>query len=316
MADATTKLLVEGLPPSVQTYAAPFIELGVDMLDWVTRGSLSDWCCCGEIDPYMLYTTLGTGSFGVVQHGVHRSLREEVAVKRILKSGIRDIQQMANELDVLDSAKHKNLCQMLELLDTPDFLYIVLPYASQGDMAKCLSREKEQRFPLGLAFRYFEDIAAGVAHLHEHNIGHRDMKPENVLIHHQTALVSDFGCACWFTPGEVLTSSPGTVVYAAAEMVAKPRHGGQRGYVLPFTDLWSLGVTLFEMLSGARPFRTFQQLQSARYTLPDFVAPCAAHLIASLIRLKPQERMSAAACADAVKLWSHGLCTLCSLQQC
>ena len=62
MADATTKLLVEGLPPSVQTYAAPFIELGVDMLDWVTRGSLSNWCCCGEIDPYMLYATLGTGS--------------------------------------------------------------------------------------------------------------------------------------------------------------------------------------------------------------------------------------------------------------
>ncbi|CAE7754837.1 unnamed protein product, partial [Symbiodinium microadriaticum] len=124
MADATTKLLVEGLPPSVQTYAAPFIELGVDMLDWVTRGSLSNWCCCSEIDPYMLYATLGTGSFGVVQHGVHRSSREEVAVKRILKSGIRDIQQMANELDVLDSTKHKNLCQMLELLDTPDFLYI------------------------------------------------------------------------------------------------------------------------------------------------------------------------------------------------
>ena len=55
-------------------------------------------------------------------------------------------------------------------------------------MAKCLSGEKEQRFPLGLAFRYFEDIVAGVAHLHEHNIAHRDLKPENVLIHHQTAL--------------------------------------------------------------------------------------------------------------------------------
>ena len=127
-------------------------------------------------------------------------------------------------------------------------------------MAKCLSREEEQRFPLGLAFRYFEDIAAGVAHLHEHNIAHRDLKPENVLIHHQTALVPDSGCACWFTPKRVLTGSPGTVVYAAAEVVGKPRHGGQRGYVLPFADLWSLGVTLFEMLSGARPFRIFQQL--------------------------------------------------------
>ena len=64
-------------------------------------------------------------SFGVVQHGVHRSSREEVAVKRILKSGNRDIQQIANELDVLKSTKHKNLCLMLELLDTPDFPYIV-----------------------------------------------------------------------------------------------------------------------------------------------------------------------------------------------
>ena len=93
-----------------------------------------------------------------------------------------------------------------------------------------------------------------MAHLHEHGIAHRDLKPENALIHHQTALVSDFGCACWFTQGEMLSSSPGTVAYAAAEVVAK------RGYVLPFTDLWSLGVTLFEMLAGARPFRTFQQL--------------------------------------------------------
>ena len=62
MADAATKLLVEGLPPSAQAYDAPFIELGMDMLDWVTMGSLSNWCRCGEISPYMLYATLGTAS--------------------------------------------------------------------------------------------------------------------------------------------------------------------------------------------------------------------------------------------------------------
>lgn len=146
----------------------------------------------------------------------------------------------------------------------------------------------------GQMMRLFRDVAAGLAYVHGQRKMHRDLKPENVFLVRDgsgeyRAKLGDFGFARE-APGEAQArlSKKGTPIFIAPEQSQGKPYGQS-------SDIWALGVTLFNMLKRELPFTSQAQADSKPYkTIPGFVDPQVAEMIGNLLDKDPSKRMSAA----------------------
>ncbi len=188
---------------------------------------------------------------GEVYCGLDRLTGQRVAIKR-LKAGsgagqAELLARFAREAEILRRLDHPNIVKMLAVMEGAEQHSIVMEYVAGGS----LRRELRQRpvLPPVEALLLTLEIADALSGAHRLRVIHRDIKPENVLIALDGSVkLADFGLArigdrSFTAPGTVL----GTVAYLSPEVL-----GGQE--VDARTDLWSLGIVLFEMLSGVRPF--------------------------------------------------------------
>jgi len=157
------------------------------------------------------------------------------------------------EADIAARLEHINIIPIFEYGEQNQLAYLVMPYISGGSLSQIL--EKEGRFPLGQAMNYIQQAAAALDYAHARNVIHRDLKPGNFLIYPDGRLVlADFGIARIMgnqAEGSTLTMHGaflGTPAYMSPEML--------RGEPIDHrTDIYALGIVLFEMLSGDIPFR-------------------------------------------------------------
>jgi 5'-AMP-activated protein kinase catalytic alpha subunit len=133
----------------------------------------------------LLSKTIGKGTFGKVKLGIHNLTGEKVAVKILEKDKIQDVndvERVAREIHILKMIRHPNIIQLYEIIETPKQLYLIMEYASGGELFDFIV--KNQRVKEPLAVKFFHQIIAGVEYLHKLNIVHRDLKPENLLLDH------------------------------------------------------------------------------------------------------------------------------------
>lgn len=201
---------------------------------------------------YELTELIAQGGMGEVYSGVDRQTGTRVAIKRLKTEaqGPADGELLARftrEAEILRRLDHPNIVKMLAIVQHRDQHSIVMEYVGCGSLRRELSRQSV--LPQVEALLLTLEVAEALAQAHRSRVIHRDIKPENVLLADDgTVRLSDFGLARMgdrgFTaPGAVL----GTVAYLSPEIL-----WGHE--VDERTDLWSLGVMLFEMLSGVRPF--------------------------------------------------------------
>lgn len=158
-----------------------------------------------------------------------------------------DVERVSREIKILKLARHPNIVQLYEIIETPRQLYLITEYVPGGELFDYIvanRRLKEEE-----ACKFFQQIISGIEYLHELGIVHRDMKPENLLLDHagQIKLV-DFGLSNTYTGDETLRTACGSPCYAAPEMISgEPYHGSK-------VDVWSCGVILFAMVCGYLPF--------------------------------------------------------------
>ncbi|MGB5873687.1 MAG: protein kinase [Bacteroidota bacterium] len=205
------------------------------------------------ISHYQILEKLGEGGMGVVYKAEDTRLKRTVALKFLPPELTRDPaakERFTHEAQAASALDHPNICAVYEINDTDDGQIFMAMACYEGESLK----QKIERGPLTPeeATSIATQVAQGLARAHEAGIVHRDIKPANIMVTSRGEVkIVDFGLAK--LSGRTLLTKTGTTLGTAAYMSpeqARSESADQR------TDIWSLGVVLYEMLTGERPFQS------------------------------------------------------------
>ena len=204
------------------------------------------------VSHYRITEKLGAGGMGVVYKAEDTKLKRTVALKFLPPELSRDPHSKARflrEAQADAALNHPNICTIHEVDQTSDDrLFIVMAYCEGESLRDRLSREL---LPLADAIDIALQVALGLAKAHEQGIVHRDVKPANIFLTTDGLVkILDFGLAK--LAGQTMMTKPGTTMGTVAYLSPEQARGDD---VDQHSDLWSLGVTLFEMVTGQLPFK-------------------------------------------------------------
>ena len=197
--------------------------------------------------------------------------------------------KLYREVRIMKQLNHDNIVRLYEVIDTTDYLFLVLELASGGEIFDYLvshgrMKEKDAR-------KFFRQIVSAVDYCHQKRIIHRDLKAENLLLDNYLNIkIADFGFSNNFHPSKQLETWCGSPPYAAPELFQ-----GQK-YVGPEVDMWSLGVVLYVLVCGALPFdgTTLAKLRArilaGKFKVPFYMSAECENLIRKLLVIDTKER--------------------------
>lgn len=257
---------------------------------------------------YRIETLIGLGGMGSVYRVSDTFEMRQVAFKVISTVGgigVTDIptavERFRREARYAHQLRHKNIVPVLNFGQDGPLLYLVMPLITGGTLKGLL--KSEQPLPLALTQRYLNELADAVDAIHAHpqQIVHRDIKPSNLLIHQDDGrlVVADFGIARAMQNEHALTQrgwAIGTEHYVAPEQ--------EHGRALPASDIYSMGVVAYQMLTGLLPFQAVVRSHAAELPTPSqlnrAVPPAVDAVIQRAMELEPSNRYaSGKAFADA-----------------
>jgi 5'-AMP-activated protein kinase, catalytic alpha subunit len=162
-----------------------------------------------NIGHYVIGKTIGEGTFGKVKLGVHIFTGEKVAVKILEKDKIlevADVERVAREIHILKLIRHPNIIQLYEIIETSKQLYLIMEYASGGELFEYIVNNERVKEPE--AAKFFHQIINGISYLHKLGIVHRDLKPENLLLDYNKSIkIVDFGLSNTYQQGDKLKTA-------------------------------------------------------------------------------------------------------------
>ncbi|XP_060730529.1 serine/threonine-protein kinase MARK2 isoform X7 [Tachysurus vachellii] len=246
-----------------------------------------------HVGNYRLLKTIGKGNFAKVKLAKHILTEKEVAVKIIDKTQLNSssLQKLFREVRIMKLLNHPNIVKLFEVIETEKTLYLVMEYASGGEVFDYLvahgrMKEKEARAK-------FRQIVSAVQYCHQKCIVHRDLKAENLLLDADMNIkIADFGFSNEFTVGNKLDTFCGSPPYAAPELFQGKKYDG------PEVDVWSLGVILYTLVSGSLPFdgQNLKELRErvlrGKYRIPFYMSTDCENLLKKFLILNPTKRGS------------------------
>ncbi|XP_035944148.1 myosin light chain kinase 3 isoform X4 [Halichoerus grypus] len=195
------------------------------------------------------HDVLGGGRFGQVHRCTEKSTGLSLAAKIIKVKSAKDREDVKNEVNIMNQLSHVNLIQLYDAFESKNSFTLVMEYVDGGELFDRITEEKYQLTELAVIL-FTKQICQGVHYLHQHYILHLDLKPENILCVNQTGhqiKIIDFGLARRYKPREKLKVNFGTPEFLAPEVV-------NYEFVSFPTDMWSVGVIIYMLLSGLSPF--------------------------------------------------------------
>uniref|UniRef100_A0AAY4C3F1 Serine/threonine-protein kinase DCLK2 n=1 Tax=Denticeps clupeoides TaxID=299321 RepID=A0AAY4C3F1_9TELE len=256
--------------------------------------------CTQILERYRVSRVIGDGNFAVVRKCVARATGQEFALKIIDKvkcSGKEHL--IANEVAVLRRVRHPSIIMLMEEVDTPTNLYLVMELVKGGDLFDAITSSTKycERDASAMLF----NLTAAIRYLHQLNIVHRDIKPENLLVCEypdgtKSLKLGDFGLAT-VVEGPLYTVC-GTPTYVAPEIIA------ETGYGLK-VDIWAAGVITYILLCGFPPFHSeknqqeelFNQILQGKLEFPspywNNIGAAAKELIGHMLQVNVDTRYTA-----------------------
>ncbi|CAL8080423.1 unnamed protein product [Calicophoron daubneyi] len=254
------------------------------------------WRCIDDqphVGKYKFIRTIGKGNFAKVKLASHVITGKEVAIKIIDKTQLSPSsrQKLFREVRLMKLLDHPNIVKLFEIIENEKILYLVMEYASGGEVFDYLvahgrMKEKEARAK-------FRQIVSAVQYCHQKRIIHRDLKAENLLLDSDMNIkLADFGFSNEFNPGTKLDTFCGSPPYAAPELFQGKKYDG------PEVDVWSLGVILYTLVSGSLPFdgQNLRELRErvlrGKYRIPFYMSTDCECLLKKMLVLNPAKRHS------------------------
>jgi serine/threonine protein kinase len=207
---------------------------------------------------YVLIRCLGRGGLGAVYLARDETLNRNVAIKLNILGAYADPNAIARfrvEAEAVARLKHPNIVSIYDVGEKDGFSYAVLEYVAGGSLWEGL---RDKRWPIEDAVRLVATVAKAVDYAHQHGVIHRDLKPANILLDEEgTPKITDFGLARVVdrSEGDEVPSGAivGTPAYMAPETIAP-----ELNRISPATDIYALGMILYELLAGRRPFQSHE----------------------------------------------------------
>ncbi|GJJ68187.1 serum/glucocorticoid-regulated kinase 2 [Entomortierella parvispora] len=245
------------------------------------------------IDAFDLLKVIGKGSFGKVMQVRKRDTSRIYALKILRKAHIisrSEVNHTLAERTVLAQINNPFIVPLKFSFQSPEKLYLVLAFVNGGELFHHLQREG--RFSEERSRFYAAELLCALECLHGFNVVYRDLKPENILLDYTGHIaLCDFGlCKLGMTETETTNTFCGTPEYLAPELLL-----GQ-GYTKT-VDWWTLGVLLYEMLTGLPPFydenihEMYRKILQDELRFPEEVAPDARDLLSALLTRDPNQRL-------------------------
>ena len=209
-----------------------------------------------NIDFYKYGRLIGQGAFGKVNLGLNVLTGRVVAIKSFNKKNLNspnneNMRKIIYETNLMKKLNHPNITKILEMFEDEKYILIIMEYINGGNLFSFV--KKRRKLTEKISKFLFKQIILGIKHIHSKNIVHRDVKLENILIDlNNTIKICDFGIGrILSSPDELLHDQCGTPMYMAPEILLCSKDKGYKGFPV---DIWSAGIALYIMLSGALPF--------------------------------------------------------------
>lgn len=267
-----------------------------------------------QLGQYEILAVLGRGGMASVYQARQLNVDRLVALKVILTHIAESTDLAARfraEVKITAALSHPHIVKIFDYGQHDELAYIVMELLTGGSLAQLIARQG--RLPLDLTVRLFSQIAEALDYAHQQGVVHRDLKPANVLLDSShNAFVTDFGIAR-LADSTALTHTGmvmGTPAYMAPELWEGARADAR-------TDIYALGVLLYEMLSGQVPYRAetpyqmmYQHLNAAPPSLHDLPAALDKLIAKALAKRREDRFHSAREFADALRTAFEGRATL------
>ncbi|KAI9356238.1 kinase-like domain-containing protein [Zopfochytrium polystomum] len=244
------------------------------------------------LEDFDLLKIIGQGAFGKV-FLVRKKLNNKLFAMKVLRKATLTVHKKTaehtrNERSILEQIQHPFIAKLWFAFQSPSKLFLILGYAPGGELFSHLARER--MLSEDVASFYAAELLLALEHLHSLGIIYRDLKPENVLLDAEGhVILTDFGLSKVALNGKSETIC-GTVEFTAPEILAAKPHG----YAV---DHWSLGVMLYDMITGSPPFtgqnrkKVMEAILQKKPTFPVYVSSFARDLLTRLLRKDPDKRI-------------------------
>ncbi|KAI9919277.1 hypothetical protein PsorP6_017243 [Peronosclerospora sorghi] len=273
-----------------------------------------------SIGDYVVTSKLGSGSFAVVYKGYHKSSKTPVAIKALSlhKLNGKLLANLEMEISIMRQIDHPNIVKLYEIKKTDKHMYLMLEYCAGGDLQQYMRRHEQQgskSIPEEVARHFLQELARGMQCLWKHNLIHRDLKPQNLLLVTDSPssalkigplsryivsltsvemdlIAADFGFARHLATTSMAETLCGSPLYMAPEILKFQKYDAK-------ADLWSVGTILFEMVAGRPPYGGANHVQllanierqPLRFPLTlQLSSPCR-NLLVSLLQRNPALRL-------------------------
>ncbi|NWY92757.1 ULK3 kinase, partial [Loxia curvirostra] len=239
-----------------------------------------------RLDEFILTEPLGSGTYATVYKAYRKGdTREVVAIKCVNKRSLNraSVENLLTEIEILKTIRHPNIVELKDFQWDGDHIYLIMEFCAGGDLSRFIRMRR--MLPEKVARVFLQQLACALKFLHDRNISHLDLKPQNILLstpeNPQLKLAgqgipfqglgggksllpaspralcpADFGFAQYMSPWDEKHVLRGSPLYMAPEMVCRQHYDAR-------VDLWSVGVILYEALFGKPPFasRSFAELE-------------------------------------------------------
>jgi serine/threonine-protein kinase len=205
-------------------------------------------------DRYRIERELGAGGMATVYLAEDIKHRRQVAIK-VLKPELAAVigaERFLREIQTLAALQHPHILGLIDSGEAGGSAYFVMPYVEGESLRDRLTREKQ--LPIADAVRIATEVASALDYAHRHGVIHRDIKPENILLHDGAALVADFGIALAVSRSENAARMTETGMSLGTPQYMSPEQAMGEREIGPRSDIYALGATTYEMLTGDPPF--------------------------------------------------------------
>ncbi|KAM9181495.1 serine/threonine-protein kinase ULK3 isoform 1-T1 [Mergus octosetaceus] len=261
-------------------------------------------CAPPRLDGFVLTERLGTGSYATVYKAYgkggfsgQKDTREVVAVKCVSKRSLNraSVENLLTEIEILKTIRHPHVVELKDFQWDSEHIYLIMEFCAGGDLSRFIRTRR--LLPEKVARVFLQQLACALKFLHDHNISHLDLKPQNILLSspdNPQLKLADFGFAQYMSPWDEQHVLRGSPLYMAPEMVCRQQYDAR-------VDLWSVGVILYEALFGRPPFasRSFAELEEKirsdrAIELPSRppLSPDCRDLLQRLLERDPRRRIS------------------------